>query len=852
MKPRAALLLLAMALLAQAQTLFAQPTNHWRVFTQADGLAENACVSVTLGASGNVLVRHLKSASVSVLDGYDVTIIPEPGTWRHRVYESPGGQLWSVIPSGLQEFRDGQWVSYGVPEIAEHFQAGRTNEIPLLPVRQGRVLVLLPDRLLQFGAEDPEQPRVEILRRAEQTTLGVFTAMIATRDGALWLAGTRGFEMNAGPVRNLRPDQDWVATNQAPAEWLARQVETPSSDELSVRRIFDVAQDHDGVLWVATSDGLFRRAPMIWETVADSSSPRPESRAAIKLPTDLPDDIAKIGGWQSALNARNGDVWLGSTWAMAWRHENSWHVFSSTNQVGPEDVTAFAEAPDGRIWCATPGRVWEFDGRNWRDLRSGFARINGLCSARNGTLWVATDDGVYRCMQNTWIANGVEDGLPAAGVRAVAEDAAGHITVTTSPGTATFRPEADIEPPRTFILTEDAGENNYREGATVTLSFRGRDKWKLTAASRLLFSHRLDEHEWSSFQELREVPFGDLPLGKHYFQVRAMDRNANIDPKPARFEFNVVVPWYRETRLVLILSVALGVAVFFAALAINRHHKLRLSYAEVERKIAERTQELEVANRELVHSQKMNALGTLSAGIAHDFNNILSIVKGSTQIIEDNLDKPEKIQTRLDRIKTVVQQGAGIVEAMLGFSRSSDQQSELCDVNAVVDDTLKLLGDRFLREVEVSFERGKDLPEISVARDFVQQVLLNFIFNAADAMTEHKRIVLSTRVVGQLPDAMALSPARVGSFIAIAVNDSGGGITPENLPRIFEPFFTTKAMSARRGTGLGLSMVYELAKKLNAGLAVETEIGRGSTFTIFLPVAARSATSIPTETQTRL
>ena len=89
------------------------------------------------------------------------------------------------------------------------------------------------------------------------------------------------------------------------------------------------------------------------------------------------------------------------------------------------------------------------------------------------------------------------------------------------------------------------------------------------------------------------------------------------------------------------------------------------------------------------------AVGELAAGIAHDFNNILSIVKGSAQIIEDNLDQPEKIRTRADRIKTVAEQGAGIVQAMLGFSRSSDELLAPCDPNAVVEDTLKLLGDRF-------------------------------------------------------------------------------------------------------------------------------------------------------------
>src|SRR5437899_7939755 len=206
-----------------------------------------------------------------------------------------------------------------------------------------------------------------------------------------------------------------------------------------------------------------------------------------------------------------------------------------------------------------------------------------------------------------------------------------------------------------------------------------------------------------------------------------MDRSGNVDPVPVQLEFAVILPWYKETRLVLISIAGLGITLFFAWLAFNRHRRLVLSYAEVERKVAERTHELELANRELLHSQKMTALGTLAAGIAHDFNNILSIIKGSAQIIEDNLDQPQKVRTRVDRIKTVVEQGAGIVKAMLGFSRDSADQVTACDLNEAVSDTIKLLGDRFLREVQVTFEPGTDVPEVMCSKDFIQQILLNFI-----------------------------------------------------------------------------------------------------------------------------
>jgi signal transduction histidine kinase len=143
--------------------------------------------------------------------------------------------------------------------------------------------------------------------------------------------------------------------------------------------------------------------------------------------------------------------------------------------------------------------------------------------------------------------------------------------------------------------------------------------------------------------------------------------------------------------------------------------------------------------------------------------------------------------------------------------------------------------------VQLTLERAPDLPEVPCSKDLVQQVLLNFIFNAAESMTNRKQIVLATRQMDNLPASLVLAPAAATRYAAISVRDFGSGISPENLPRIFEPFFTTKAFSVRRGTGLGLSMVYELAKKMEAGLAVESVVGQGSTFTLILPVRERGA-----------
>jgi signal transduction histidine kinase len=1029
------MLLLGAALVALAERSWAQKPSSWpvnsRVYRTVDGLPESACISVALTPQNKVLVRHLKSAFISQLNGYTIDIMPAPETGNSRVYESPGGQLWTVVPDGLQEFRNGKWVLHPVPPISAEFRARVPrfiDPIPLCPVRQGVVLFLLQDRLLEFSAEDPDHPRTDVLLTAAQTRLEKFSGMTLARDGSLWIAGARGLAKVSGPVRNLKrdnrwqdyllpealelhnlqePRQDeegivtvvaesttnlqkvlaqfdgqhwtaeavpverirhawrgpdktcWAATIDSLFEWEEGRRGVVDVEEGSTRQYYDLAVERSGAFWLATSDGLYRYAPLTWR----SPSPVQQINALVHCltgdgasrlwfvsgnglyllqndryhefplpainPTNLPaaralfalkngvlllvagdqwlqfnpdsgafstvlekhrpagplkplgllrdgrlcvqtlsaggsdrnirlevydgarferlavpsPEAAPGGNLSTCFAPQNGDFWLSGDRGTAWYHDQKWRTFTATDGSTPESVVGFAEFADGRICCATQDKVWTFDGRSWSAIRAGLDRINALLAARDGGLWVATDGGLYRFLQGAWVENGAEEGLPGGGVRGLCEDQRGRIWAGTAHGVSLYHPEADPDPPRTYVQNLAGNENNIPEGGTVTLFFDGMDKWKYTPRQRLLYSYQLNGRDWSLFQEERTISFTDPPAGRNYLQVRAMDRNCNVDPNPAAFEFVVVLPWYKELRLVLILSAGLAVALFFAGLAFNRHRQLVRSYSEVGKIVAQRTQELEVANRQLLHSQKMNALGTLAAGIAHDFNNILSIVKGSAQIIEDNLDNPQKVRTRVDRINKVVEQGAGIVKAMLGFSRDSGEQPTLCNLNAVLDDTVKLLGDRFLREVQVNLERASDLPQVTCSKDLVQQVLLNFIFNAAESMTQRKQIILATRQMDKPPVSLVLAPAPASGYVAVCVRDFGCGISPENLPRIFEPFFTTKALSARRGTGLGLSMVYELARKMEAGIAVESIVGQGSNFTLILPVRNSSGSA---------
>jgi signal transduction histidine kinase len=801
--------------------------DGWRRFSTTDGLPANACRNVTAGANGDMLVRFDSSTNVAIFDGYHCTTLAVPG--HNRVFESPGGELWTVCRQGVWEFRVDHWMLHPVPDVAE--SEVPDGEIRLLPVRPGCCFILMPDRLLQLAADGLNQPKVETFRRADETGLGRFTNIWASSEGGAWIAGTGGFAMLPGPLRSFKPSDQWIFTNPPPAaSFLAG--ETGPVEAGKGAQIFDRAVAPDGSAWLATSDGLFRFTPEIWQRAATNPEPPSQPQSPV---ASVPPEIVGEVSLDAALITRSGDVWIGGGNRMAWFHRGKWSVLTFTNQLGPDHLVGFAETFDGRIWCASRDRIWQFDGRNWLAIRAQLGLIHSILAARDGTFWIATERGLFRYAREAWILNGVADGLPAGTIELVREDDHGTIFAKSPQGWSRFQPDADPDPPQSIILAT-ASRTIVPEDVVMTIRFQGRDRWNQTLPGDLLFSWRLDEDEWSPFQSDRIVAASGLALGHHVFQVRALDHNGNVEKTPAQLEFSVVVPWYRDERLEGVLAVAVIVSLSLAALALNRHRHLQLSYARVGRLVAERTRQLELANRELLHSQKMNALGTLAAGIAHDFNNILSIIKGSAQIIEQNLDQPEKIRTRTARIQTVVQQGAEVVDAMLGFSRGGETPAVPGDLNAVVADTRTLLGDRFLHETEVRFEPAGNLPAISVRRDFVQQILLNFIFNADEAMTGRKLIELATMLADKLPSELYLQPAPAPGYILIRVRDHGIGIPPEIRPRIFEPFFTTKTLSTRRGTGLGLSMVYELAKKMGAGLAVESRPGVGSTFTLILPV----------------
>jgi PAS domain S-box-containing protein len=240
---------------------------------------------------------------------------------------------------------------------------------------------------------------------------------------------------------------------------------------------------------------------------------------------------------------------------------------------------------------------------------------------------------------------------------------------------------------------------------------------------------------------------------------------------------------------------------------------------------------------QLLHSQKMEAVGQLAGGVAHDFNNLLTGIIGYTDLLLMDGRLDEETCASLQEIRGAGSRAAALTRQLLAFSRRQLLQPRIIDLNALITDVENMLRRLIGEDIVLEINLASDLGRIKADRSQIEQVVMNLAVNARDAMPQGGRMTIATTNV-MLDEKHAASQVGVtpGDYVRLTVSDTGCGMDPEVQARIFEPFFTTKAVG--KGTGLGLSTVYGIVKQSNGHITLASERGLGSVFTIYLPRAA--------------
>lgn len=361
--------------------------------------------------------------------------------------------------------------------------------------------------------------------------------------------------------------------------------------------------------------------------------------------------------------------------------------------------------------------------------------------------------------------------------------------------------------------------------------------------SQLAFSIRND---WPQLTRIINKVLEDMPEQER-LAIHKNYLNFNYDYGISRAEFKKVA-----AIVVLAVSVVIGLFVLWNRSlsrqvqartlqleGVNHHLLLEMQ----ERQNAEKKHD--VLEAQLRQKVKAEAVGVLAAGIAHNFNNNLSIILGNIELSKMKLPEESTIGTLLDNARIAVLRARDLVQQILTYSREGKNNQKPVVLYLVLDETIKLLQSTMPTTVTLQLEVSEESKDCTVKADAgqIQELLINLCNNAVQAMEEKGILQIEFKAVTLNPeDIPAGNSCSAGQYISLSVQDNGSGIDPKVMDNIFDPFFTTKAVG--EGTGLGLSTVYGIVEQHHAFLQVASELGHGTTFTVYLPIiASQSATT---------
>ena len=305
---------------------------------------------------------------------------------------------------------------------------------------------------------------------------------------------------------------------------------------------------------------------------------------------------------------------------------------------------------------------------------------------------------------------------------------------------------------------------------------------------------------------------------------------------------------HREFLLALTVSLVIALLSMAAALILN--HRLRevLKYYEktvtenernLELQVEERTTEMIQLERKLLHSQKLESLGIMAGGIAHDFNNLLVPIMGFSELGILHPDTPELCKRYFNRINKSSVKASKLTKQILAYSKQQVMEIETVDLNLLIKDADSGISPYIPERIKLEYNLTKTSCPVSVDRDQLEQVILNMVLNARDAIGEGAgRITVSTAPAGLSEEKCRELQLPLKEYVSMSIIDTGGGIPQENLLKIFDPFFSTKSSS--KGTGLGLAICYGIIKKLNGTITVHSAKEEGTEMRIYLPCSMAS------------
>ncbi len=563
-----------------------------------------------------------------------------------------------------------------------------------------------------------------------------------------------------------------------------------------------------------------------------------------------------------------------------------------------QDINSFYEDPDGTVWVGGwQGGLSKYDPQTGKikiytgnDGLPSMSVQSIIGDEKDGTLWLSTFNGLSRFdpkteqFNNFSIDDGIQGALFADG--SFLKTSTGKFIFGGANGITIFNPSdfnIKYEPPKVFLTDLKLFSKSIIPGVDAILkkpvsetkSIRLKyDQNNLTIdyiaihysnPSKNRYAYKLEnyDNDWREVGTQNQAFYPNLPPGKYEFRVKAANDNGVWNEQGARLQIIIESPWWVKWWAFVIY----GLLIIFVAIRVHRYLQNRVIRREREKaqekelaqaKAIEKAyldlgkahETLKATQSQLIQSEKMASLGELTAGIAHEIQNPLNFVNNFSEVSNEMMDEMNEeldkgdineakaigsdIKQNLEKINYHGKRADAIVKSMLEHSRTSTGVKEPTDINKLADEYLRLAyhGLRakdkdFNAEMKTDFDEAID--KINIIPQDIGRVFLNLYNNAFYAVNEQKR----KKSISYEPTVF-VSTKKSGNSVLITVSDNGNGIPQKVVDKIFQPFFTTKPTG--QGTGLGLSLSYDIVKAHGGEIKVESKEGEGSEFIIQLPV----------------
>jgi signal transduction histidine kinase len=803
------------------------PGGSWEEVRHADGVSRLRAASITSDNDGNILIAS-QNTVLWWRDGR-VTLVeapPEVATDSLRVViEDRDGRLWlGTNRSGLHAWHAGRARTWGSAEGL--FDTGANA---ILEDRAGTLWISAScGGLFQIvnGSgrryTDAQLPATACVRTLAEDAAG-----------NLWVGASGSvFRLTNGKV-------------------VARHFVT---DSIDMNAVLPAA---DGTVWVGTNRGLFRFNGNRFEPVDIGGGPA--GSAVVTIMQD-----------------RAGDIWVGGKGLIRISNGEQ-HRYSTLDGLSNSEVRAIHEDADGALWIGTYGSGLSRlkDGRFTRYYTGNGLldnTVSRIIEDDRGYLWLNGNAGISRLAKRelTSIAEGravsldavlygTADGMRTREGNGGTQPAGwrsrdGRLWMPTVSGVVELNPDTAAPAPPAVVI-EEVLANSLPQNPSGPLQLGpGVNELTLTYTALAFnnpagarFKVRLEgyDNDWVDAGTRRQAFYTNLEPGRYRFRVIARNGEGIWNTEGATLEVTLLPQLYQTTWFMAILGLTI-VAIGWGAYRISVRHlqertlaltrlvkqrseaeeALRRSNADVEAALAQ----LHQAQQNLVQQERLRALGQMASGIAHDINNALAPVLGYSELLLKDVD-PER-RDEIDKLKiinTAAKDAAGVVRRLVEFHRRRPEGSSFPPVHLhdLVASVISLSRPRWesearARGVTITVETDlRPVPTVPADESELREALINIVFNAVEAMPQGGTITFATRTEGDLA--------------VLAVSDTGVGMTEEVRLRCFEPFFSTRGA---RGTGLGLSSVFGTVQRLNGTISVESEPGKGTTFTILLPAGA--------------